>query len=87
MELSGTYDEEANSFALIAGVLTQEVFITLNRFMQKSYDTKEWEDLKAGMRCFTQIVSRFFPPSDAANCISFSLFKKCQTPPSKTTSK
>ena len=49
-------DVEADSFAIIASVLTQETFILLNRFMQESYDMKGWEDLNAGMRCFTQIV-------------------------------
>lgn len=47
---------EADSFAIVASVLTQETFIALNRFMQESYDMKAWEDLNAGMRCFTQIV-------------------------------
>jgi replication fork protection complex subunit Tof1/Swi1 len=28
----------------------------LNRYMQSSYDHKEWQDLNAGMRCFTQIL-------------------------------
>lgn len=51
-------EPENNSFTLIATALTQESFITLNRFMQDSYDTHEWQDLKAGMRCLTQIVSR-----------------------------
>ena len=49
-------EAEADSFAIIASVLTQETFIALNRFMQESYDMKAWEDLNAGMRCFTQIV-------------------------------
>ncbi|KAI9793045.1 MAG: Topoisomerase 1-associated factor 1 [Peltula sp. TS41687] len=47
---------EDDSFALIATVLTQEAFITLNRFMQESYDGREWHDVKAGMRCLTQIL-------------------------------
>lgn len=49
-------EEQADSFAIVASVLTQETFILLNRFMQESYDMKGWEDLNAGMRCFTQIV-------------------------------
>ncbi|KAI9758877.1 MAG: hypothetical protein M4579_002761 [Chaenotheca gracillima] len=49
-------DQEADSFAIVASVLTQETFIALNRFMQESYDMKEWQDLNAGMRCFTQIL-------------------------------
>ena len=49
-------DFEAESFGLVAAVLNQETFITLNRFMQVSYDNKEWQDLNASMRCFTQIL-------------------------------
>ena len=47
---------EAESFGLVAGVLNQETFITLNRYMQTSFDNKEWQDLNASMRCFTQIL-------------------------------
>jgi replication fork protection complex subunit Tof1/Swi1 len=51
-----TTDFEAESYALVAAVLNQETFITLNRYMQTSYDNKEWQDLNASMRCFTQIL-------------------------------
>ncbi|EXJ59798.1 replication fork protection complex subunit Tof1/Swi1 [Cladophialophora yegresii CBS 114405] len=44
------------SFSLVAAVLNQETFIMLNRFMQISFDNKEWQDLNASMRCFTQIL-------------------------------
>jgi replication fork protection complex subunit Tof1/Swi1 len=47
---------EAESYGLVAGVLNQETFITLNRYMQTSFDNKEWQDLNASMRCFTQIL-------------------------------
>ncbi|KAJ5806999.1 hypothetical protein N7474_010591 [Penicillium riverlandense] len=47
---------EPDSYGLVAGVLNQETFITLNRAMQSSFDNKEWEDLNAQMRCFTQIL-------------------------------
>lgn len=47
---------EPDSYGLVAGVLNQETFISLNRAMQNSLDTKEWEDLTAQMRCFTQIL-------------------------------
>ncbi|CAG7949048.1 unnamed protein product [Penicillium salamii] len=47
---------EPDSYGLVAGVLNQETFITLNRSMQSSLDNKEWEDLNAQMRCFTQIL-------------------------------
>lgn len=49
-------DFEADSYALVAAVLNQETFIMLNRYMQMSYDNKEWQDLNASMRCFTQIL-------------------------------
>ncbi|KAI9729702.1 MAG: Topoisomerase 1-associated factor 1 [Cirrosporium novae-zelandiae] len=49
-------DFEADSFALVASVLNQETFIGLNRFMQLGIDNKEWEELHAGMLCFTQIL-------------------------------
>ncbi|KAF3386105.1 Topoisomerase 1-associated factor 1 [Penicillium rolfsii] len=47
---------EPDSFGLVAGVLNQETFILLNRSMQMSLDNKEWDDLTAQMRCFTQIL-------------------------------
>lgn len=45
-----------DSFGLVAGVLNQETFILLNRQMQNNLDNKEWQDLNATMRCFTQIL-------------------------------
>lgn len=47
---------EVDSFALVASVLNQETFILLNRSMQKELDLKSWQDVNAGMRCFTQIL-------------------------------
>ncbi|KAL4902846.1 topoisomerase 1-associated factor 1 [Aspergillus multicolor] len=47
---------EPDSFGLVAGVFNQETFVFLNRSMQNSLDNKEWEDLNAAMRCFTQIL-------------------------------
>ncbi|KAH6616526.1 timeless protein-domain-containing protein [Boeremia exigua] len=47
---------EDESYGLIAEVMNQETFILLNRFMQKSQDEKAWQDLNAGMKCFTQIL-------------------------------
>ena len=49
-------EADAGGYSIIASVLTQETFIDLNRFMQQSYDKKEWDHLNAGMRCFTQIL-------------------------------
>ncbi|KAF7718604.1 Uncharacterized protein PECH_006334 [Penicillium ucsense] len=51
-----TKDVEPDSFGLVASVLNQETFISLNRGMQSSLDNKEWDDLTAQMRCFTQIL-------------------------------
>ncbi|KAJ9259774.1 hypothetical protein DTO212C5_8577 [Paecilomyces variotii] len=47
---------EPDSFSLVAGVLNQETFVFLNRAMQYFMDHKEWHDLNASMRCFTQIL-------------------------------
>ncbi|KAL1999041.1 hypothetical protein VTN02DRAFT_5156 [Thermoascus thermophilus] len=47
---------EPDSFALVASVLNQETFVFLNRAMQYSLDHKEWQDLNAAIRCFTQIL-------------------------------
>lgn len=47
---------EDNSFGLVASVLNQEMFIALNRSMEKSYEEKRWQDLSAEMRCFNQIL-------------------------------
>ncbi|KFY38692.1 hypothetical protein V494_04264 [Pseudogymnoascus sp. VKM F-4513 (FW-928)] len=45
-----------DSFGLVATVLNQEMFITLNRAMEKGFEDKSWDDLKASMKCFTQIL-------------------------------
>lgn len=47
---------DPESYTLVAAVLNQETFITLNRYMQVSYDEKAWQDLNASMRCFTEIL-------------------------------
>ncbi|KKA22034.1 DNA repair protein (Tof1) [Rasamsonia emersonii CBS 393.64] len=53
----GTSKEiDPDSFSLVAGVLNQETFVFLNRAMQHSFDNKDWQDLNATMRCFTQIL-------------------------------
>ena len=54
--LQVTKQFEPESYALVAAVLNQETFITLNRYMQMSLDNKEWQDLNAAMKCFTQIL-------------------------------
>ncbi|KAI1366515.1 timeless protein-domain-containing protein [Xylaria arbuscula] len=47
---------DVGSFNLVAGVLNQETFITLNRAMADSMENKRWQELCATMRCFTQIL-------------------------------
>ncbi|KAG5995211.1 Topoisomerase 1-associated factor 1 [Claviceps lovelessii] len=49
-------NNDVNRFHLVAGVLNQEMFITLNRALHESYDTKDWTELTSVMRCFTQIL-------------------------------
>ncbi|KAK4083045.1 hypothetical protein Purlil1_10989 [Purpureocillium lilacinum] len=49
-------ESDVSSFNLVAGVLNQEMFITLNRALHESYDFKDWQELTAVMRCFTQIL-------------------------------
>lgn len=47
---------EVDSFALVASVLNQEMFVTLNRAMDSDFENKTWHDLSATMKCFTQIL-------------------------------
>lgn len=53
---SAAAQELDDSFGLVASVLNQETFITLNRAMENDFENKSWEDLKASMKCFTQIL-------------------------------
>lgn len=48
--------KDLDSFSLVASVLNQEMFVTLNRSMDSSYENKLWQDLSAAMKCFTQIL-------------------------------
>jgi replication fork protection complex subunit Tof1/Swi1 len=57
---------EDESYGLVAESMNQETFILLNRFMQKSQDEKAWQDLNAGMKCFTQILLTVQEMSDSA---------------------
>jgi len=52
----GTATEDLDSFSLVASVLNQEMFVTLNRSMDSSVENKSWQDLSAAMKCFTQIL-------------------------------
>jgi replication fork protection complex subunit Tof1/Swi1 len=49
-------EDEPNSFNLVAGVLNQEMFITLTKALHEAYEHKDWHELTAVMRCFTQIL-------------------------------
>lgn len=57
---------EDESYGLVAEVMNQETFILLNRFMQRSEDEKAWQDLNAGMKCFTQILLTVHEMSESA---------------------
>jgi replication fork protection complex subunit Tof1/Swi1 len=48
--------EEVDSYSLVASVLNQEMFVTLNRAMDYTFENKSWQDLSAAMKCFTQIL-------------------------------
>jgi replication fork protection complex subunit Tof1/Swi1 len=52
----GQKPEEVDSFSLVASVLNQEMFVTLNRAMDQTFENKSWQDLSAAMKCFTQIL-------------------------------
>jgi replication fork protection complex subunit Tof1/Swi1 len=47
---------EVNRFSLVAGVLNQEMFISLNRALDRAHNDKDWQELATVMRCFTQIL-------------------------------
>ncbi|KAL7925470.1 timeless domain-containing protein [Trichoderma austrokoningii] len=49
-------NDDVSSFSLVAGVLNQEMFITLNKAMNEAYEYKDWHELAAVMKCFTQIL-------------------------------
>ncbi|KAI0157667.1 timeless protein [Xylariaceae sp. FL1272] len=58
---------DIGSFNLVAGVLDQQMFITLNRAMAESIENKRWQDLCATMRCFTQILLTVQEMSESGN--------------------
>ncbi|KAH7166026.1 timeless protein-domain-containing protein [Dactylonectria macrodidyma] len=59
--------EEVSSFNLVAAVLNQEMFITLNKALHESYEYKDWHELTAVMRCFTQILLTVQEMADSGN--------------------
>jgi len=60
-------DDDVGSFNLVAEVLNQDMFITLNRFLERAYSDKEWHLLSAVMRCLTQILLTVQEMSDSGN--------------------
>ena len=59
--------DDIGSFNLVAGVLNQEMFITLNRALDRSYNEKDWPQLSTVMRCFTQILLTVQEMSESGN--------------------
>ncbi|KAK5663107.1 hypothetical protein OQA88_6523 [Cercophora sp. LCS_1] len=57
--------EEIDSFNLVAEVLNQQTFITLNKTLDRSYNDKNWPLLASVMRCFTQILLTIQEMSDS----------------------
>ncbi|ROT39253.1 timeless-domain-containing protein [Sodiomyces alkalinus F11] len=59
--------DDVSSFNLVAGVLNQSMFITLNRTMTQAWEHKDWPELTASMRCFTQILLTVQEMSESPN--------------------
>ncbi|KAH8160983.1 hypothetical protein CIB48_g7259 [Xylaria polymorpha] len=51
-----TNPTDVGGYNLVASVLDQKMFITLNRTMADSLENKHWQELCSTMRCFTQIL-------------------------------
>ncbi|KAK3327179.1 timeless protein-domain-containing protein [Cercophora scortea] len=60
-------DDEVSSFNLVAEVLSQHMFIMLNRQLDRAYSDKDWPLLSAIMRCLTQILLTVQEMSESAN--------------------
>jgi len=60
-------EDEVGSFNLVAEVLNQEMFITMNRALDRAYGDKDWPLLTTIMRCFTQILLTVKEMSDSRN--------------------
>ncbi|EGO60526.1 hypothetical protein NEUTE1DRAFT_119688 [Neurospora tetrasperma FGSC 2508] len=59
--------EEVNSFNLVAAVLQQEMFASMNRALDRSYSDKDWQLLTSVMRCCTQIFLTVQEMSESPN--------------------
>ncbi|KAB5563356.1 topoisomerase 1-associated factor 1 [Coniochaeta sp. 2T2.1] len=62
-----TSPDEVSGFNLVASVLNQEMFITLNRWLDRAYNDKDWPDLVAVMKAYTQILLTVQEMSDSGN--------------------
>lgn len=59
--------DDLSSFNLVASVLNQEMFITLNRWLDRAYNDKDWPDLVSVMKAYTQILLTVQEMSDSGN--------------------
>jgi replication fork protection complex subunit Tof1/Swi1 len=75
--------ESDDSFAIVAAVMNQETFILMHRYMDTAYNHKAWQDLNAGMKCFTQIVRLTTSSLNMLMFLSFLLFSKWMSCPTK----
>src|SRR3569833_506157 len=64
---SGPSQDEISSFNLVAGVLNQEMFITLSRALDRAYNDKDWPELTTVMRCYNQILLTVQEMSESGN--------------------
>ncbi|KAK0754757.1 timeless protein-domain-containing protein [Schizothecium vesticola] len=60
-------EDDISGFSLVASVLNQEMFITLNRYMERAYTDKDWQLLSTVMRCLTQILLTVQEMSDSGS--------------------
>ncbi|KAL8383101.1 hypothetical protein RB595_006724 [Gaeumannomyces hyphopodioides] len=58
-------EDEVSPFNLVAAVLNQEMFVAMNRAMDRAYNDKDWQELTTVMRCFTQILLTVQDMADA----------------------
>ena len=60
-------NDDVKGFNLVAGVLSQEMFITLNRSLDRAYSDKDWQELTTVMRCYTQILLTVQDMTESSN--------------------
>ncbi|KAK3904410.1 timeless protein-domain-containing protein [Staphylotrichum tortipilum] len=60
-------DDDMGSFNLVAEVLNQEMFIAMNRTLNRAYGDRDWPLLTTVMRCFTQILLTVQEMADSKN--------------------